>query len=163
MYNAVRTSASYPTMEPNRLKPTILASSMFKSGVLASLTLLGAACSTNSASTAPPTNNGASGIVAGTLEVTIAGTALKLRNTTEQQVGYMVVDKEQMVIALYPPCAANCPVLVQGATASVPFSAIGGYTSQSTEARVMWWKYVVRADGTKVADGPVQTVSVKLK
>ena len=95
--------------------------------------------------------------------MSLAGTALKLRNTTEHQVGYMVVDKDQMVVALYPPCASNSPSVVQGATASVPFSQISGYTPQSTEARVMWWKYIVRADGTKVADGPVQTVSVKLK
>lgn len=102
------------------------------------------------------------GIVAGTLEATAARPTLTLRNTTEQVVGYMVVDKDQMVVALYPPCGANCPKLVQGASIAVPYAQISGYTNASTEATVMWWTYTRAADGSLQASGAVQTKNVRL-
>jgi hypothetical protein len=141
-------------MEIHRLKPT----------VLATLALFSAACAHDPAAPESALQNGApNGIAAGTLEATASGGSVKLRNTTEQQVGYIVVDKDQMVVALYPPCGANCPILVQGALASIPYAQISGYTSKSTHAVVMWWRYVLRSDGTRVADGPVQTTTVPLK
>ena len=141
-------------MEIRQLKPT----------VLTILALLSAACANNPAGPQSPTQNGSpSGIVAGTLEVTASSRSVRLRNTTEQQVGYMVVDKNQMVIALYPPCGTNCPVVVQGAIATLPYTQISGYTNQSTHAVVMWWRYTLRADGTRVAEGAVQTTTVQLK
>lgn len=150
-------------MEPNRLKPTILASTMFKGGVLASFALLGIACSNDSAGTAPDLTIGTPGIVAGTLEVSAVAGGVKLRNTTEQQIGFAVLDKDQFVIAIYPLCIADCLMLPQGVTATVPFSLIAGYNPQSTEAVVVWWRYIVRADGMKVPDGSQQTTTVKLK
>ncbi|MBC8090127.1 MAG: hypothetical protein H7Z40_22955 [Phycisphaerae bacterium] len=142
-------------MELHRLKPTVLATLALFSA---------AACTTDPAAPESPAQNGSqNGIVAGTLEVTASSGSLKLRNTTERQVGYMVVDKNQMVVALYPPCGSNCPVVVQGAVANVPYSQISGYTNQSTHAVVMWWRYTLRADGTRVADGAVQTTTVQLK
>lgn len=141
-------------MEIHRLKPT----------VLATLALLSAACAHDPAAPESPAQNGSqNGIVAGTVEVTASSGLIKLRNTTERQVGYLVVDKNQMVVALYPPCGSNCPVIVQGAIATVPYSQISGYTNQSTHAVVMWWRYTVRADGTRVAEGAVQTTTVQLK
>jgi hypothetical protein len=141
-------------MEVHRLKPT----------VLATLALLSAACANEPASPESPLQNGTpTGIVAGTLEVTANGGTVKLRNTTEQQVGYMVVDRNQAVVAMYPPCGINCPVVVQGATAQVAYSQIGGYTSTSTHAYVLWWRYTLRADGTRAAEGPVQSTLVQLK
>lgn len=141
-------------METHRLKPT----------VLATLALLSAACSSNPAAPESPAQNGSpNGIVAGTVEVTAGAGVVKLRNTTEKQVGYMVVDKDQMVVALYPPCGSNCPIVVQGATASVLYAQISGYTNKSTHAVVMWWRYTTRADGTRVPEGAMQTTTVQLK
>ena len=77
-------------------------------------TVLLAACNKNSEPAPPSSNTGNSGIVAGTLEVKAARPTLTLRNTTEFVVGYMVVDKDQMVIAMFPPCGANCLQLRQG-------------------------------------------------
>lgn len=158
-----------PTMEMNRLKPTVLASSLFnsnsmKSGVLAGLTLLSAACSSNSATDPTPSNNGSpNGIIAGNLEVSTANNTVKLRNTTERQVGYMVIEKNQAIVAMFPPCATNCAILRQGESIAVPYAQIGGYAPQSTDAMVMWWKYAVRTDGSRVPEGSMQIVNIKLK
>ena len=96
------------------------------------------------------------------LEATAARPTLTLRNTTEFQVGYMVVDKDQMVVALYPPCGDNCPKLQQGASVAIPYANIGGYTNASTEAVVMWWTYTRQADGSLKATGAVQTKNIRL-
>jgi hypothetical protein len=175
-------------MESHKLKPTVLASSLHRSDapkngpqrsgvrastmltstvltgiMLASLMLLGTACSTDSALVTEPVDEQSPGIIAGTLEVSLNGQALKLRNTTERQVGYMVVDKNQLVVALYPPCGEQCAAVVQGASANVPFSQISGYTPESTEATVMWFRYQIRTDGKKVPEGAVQMTHIKLK
>ena len=107
-----------------------------------------------------PTPN--QGIVAGTLVVTAARPTLTLRNTTALVVGYMIVDKDQMTIALYPPCGAQCAKLEQGADVTVPYASIAGYTSASTEANVLWFTYARAADGTLTPQGPIQTTRVKL-
>ena len=109
-----------------------------------------------------PGNTNTPGIIAGTLEARAARPTLTLRNTTEFIVGYLVVDKDQAVVALYPPCLHNCQTLQQGASATLNYSAIHGYTPQSTEAIVMWWKYVRRADGTLSPEGGIQTIKVRL-
>lgn len=102
------------------------------------------------------------GIVAGTLEVKAQRPSLTLRNTTELVVGYMVVDKDQMVVALYPPCNTQCPTIEQGASVQVPYSKIGGYTDASTEAVVMWWTYRRQADGSLRPESAVQTTRIGL-
>mgnify|MGYP007004410918 CR=1 FL=1 len=111
-------------------------------------------------STGAPTSN--QGIIAGTLVVTAARPTLTLRNTTEFVVGYMVIDKDQMTIALYPPCGAQCAKLVPGANVGVPYASIAGYTSASTEANVLWFTYARAADGTLTPEGAVQTTRIKL-
>ena len=108
----------------------------------------------------PPQNSG--GLLAGTLETVAIRPHLKLRNTTEFVVGYMVVDKDQMVVALYPPCGAQCPKLAQGEQLLLPYANIAGYTDRSTEAVVMWWTYIRGADNTLQPHGPVQTRHVRL-
>ncbi len=133
---------------------------LLRSATVAVLLLATAACSNEEQiadSTAPN-----QGIVAGTLQVTAANSALTLRNTTEFIVGYMVVDKDQMVIALFPPCGSQCPTLVQGASATVSYASISGYTSKSTEAIVMWWTYARAADGSLQAQGGVQSKKISL-
>ena len=133
---------------------------LFRSATVAALLLATAACSDEEKVADSTSPN--EGIVAGTLQVTAANSALTLRNTTEFIVGYMVVDKDQMVIALFPPCGAQCPTLAQGASATVNYSSIGGYTSKSTEAVVMWWTYARAADGSLQAQGGVQSKKISL-
>ena len=118
------------------------------------------ACSTEEQ--APVETPSPAGIVAGTLEATASRPNLTLRNTTESQVGYMVVDKDLMVVAMFPPCGTNCPRLVQGAQLTVPYSAISGYTDKSTEVMVMWWTYTRAADGTLQPTGAMQSRLVRL-
>jgi hypothetical protein len=101
----------------------------------------------------PPRN----GIVAGTLEVTAKRPNLTLRNTSEFIVGYTIVDSEMATIALFPPCGNSCPTLVQGASIVVPYSAIGGYSTASKKANVLWFKYQRSADGTLK---PIEGVNV---
>ena len=108
-----------------------------------------------------PTNSNP-GIIAGTLEATATRPTLTLKNSTEFQVGYMVVDKDQMVVALYPPCGDNCPKLVQGAQIAIPYTSISGYTNASTEAVVMWWTYTRQADGSLKPTGAMQTKNIRL-
>ncbi|MEP6832775.1 MAG: hypothetical protein ABJB74_05245 [Gemmatimonas sp.] len=151
-------------MEPNRLKPTVLASTMFRGGMLASLVLLSTACSNEGTVTEPVTNGAPHGIVAGNLEASAADGAITLRNTTDQQISYLLVDKDQAIAAIYPVCdVAHCTNLAQGASASVSYTLIPGYTSKSTEVLVYWTRYSVGADGTRVLNGREEITNVKLK
>jgi hypothetical protein len=108
----------------------------------------------------PPSGN--QGIIAGTLEAKAVRPVITLRNTTEHVVGYMVVDKDQALMALYPPCGQQCPQLVQGGSATVTYTQISGYTQKSTEALVLWWTYRRAADGTLQPEGAMQTTRVRL-
>jgi hypothetical protein len=136
----------------HRLAPTVF----FASALLT-------ACGRDDQPLAGPENpNANQGIVAGTLEARASRPTLTLRNTTEFVVGYMVVDKDQMVVALYPPCGDSCPQLVQGAQAQLDYTRIAGYTASSREAVVMWWKYTRDRDGKLRPEGAVQTVNVRL-
>lgn len=110
-------------------------------------------------STTPTPNQG---IVAGTLDVKADSGHVTLRNGTEFIVGYMVVDKDMATVALFPPCGQQCPTVVQGASKSVAYSAIAGYTNRSTEAIVMWWTYTRAANGTLTPQGGVQTTRIRL-
>ena len=120
------------------------------------------ACSDEATLPTDSVPNSNPGIVAGTLEAVAARPTLILKNGTEFEVGFMIVDKNQMVVALYPPCGDNCPRLVQGAELRLPYSAINGYTNASTEAVVMWWTYTRQADGSFKATGAVQTKNIRL-
>lgn len=121
------------------------------------------ACSTESHTPDSPTvPNESQGIVAGTLEATATRPTLTLRNTTEFVVGYMVVDMDQAVVAMFPPCGAQCPRLAQGEQVALPYGSIGGYTPASTEAMLMWWTYVRGADNTLQPTGAVHTRIVRL-
>lgn len=135
--------------------------------VALTLSLLSSACAgaPNEATADDPAierPSGNQGIVAGTLEVKAARPTITLRNTTEQVIGYLVVDKDQMVIAMYPPCNQQCPLLVQGTSVTVAYPQISGYTEKSTEAVVLWWTYRRAADGTLRPESAVQTTRVRL-
>jgi hypothetical protein len=141
-----------------RLAPTVLASALFACGVSACSSAPSAAEDTDRA---PSPNQG---IIAGTLEVKIdrAAKSLTLRNTTEFEASFIVVEKDMMTIALFPPCGQQCPILAQGATTTVPYTSVAGYSAQAKEARVMWWTYRRNADGSRSAQGAVNTINVVL-
>lgn len=122
-----------------------------------------AACDSKTTPTETSLPDGShAGIVAGTLEATANKSTLTLRNTTDQIVGYMVVEKDMAVVALFPPCGPTCPKLVQGTQVTLPYADIPGYSSRATEVRVMWWTYIRTADGSLQATGAVQSKTVKL-
>jgi hypothetical protein len=102
--------------------------------------------------------------VAGTVEVKAdrAASILTLRNTTASEVGYMVLEKDMMTVALMPPCGTSCPIIQPGASASVKYSNIGGYTPQAKEGRVLWWTYKRNTDGTRTTQGGVNTINITL-
>lgn len=126
--------------------------------------LLASACGKDSdtLATAPDAAGGNHGIVAGTLEARASRPTLTLRNTTEFVVGYMVVEKNMAVVALFPPCGNSCPTIRQGESVALNYSSIGGYSPSAREAIVMWWTYARRADGSLAPQGAVNTVNVQL-
>ena len=148
----ISASTSFP-----RLAPTVFASALLACSVSA---CIGWPTGNDSGSSPSPDE----GIAAGTLEVNVdrVGKSLTLRNTTEFEVGYMVIEKDMLVVALFPPCGQQCPILVQGARVTVPFTDIAGYTPQAREARVLWWTYRRNADGTRTAQGAVRTTNIML-
>lgn len=143
----------------SRLAPTVLASALFACGAAA---CSGAPSGAEDAANRAPSPN--QGIIAGTLEVKVDRSAksLTLRNTTEFEVGYMVIEKDMMTIALMPPCGNSCPILSQGASTTVNYTAIAGYTPQAREGRVLWWTYKRNADGTRTTQGGVNTINITL-
>lgn len=112
--------------------------------------------------TGPDTQGGNPGIVAGTLVANAARPTLTLRNTTEFVVGYMVVEKNMAVVAMFPPCGNNCPTIRQGESVALNYTSIAGYSPSAREAIVMWWTYARRADGSLAPQGAVNTVNVQL-
>jgi len=142
-----------------RLAPTVLASAL----VAVSATACGGTPS-DADDTSDPSSSPNQGIIAGTLEVKIDRSAktLTLRNTTEFETSFMVVEKDMATVALFPPCGQQCHILSQGAATTVPYAQIAGYKPEATEARVMWWTYRRNADGSRTAQGAVNTISVRL-
>jgi hypothetical protein len=51
---------------------------------------------------------------------------------------------------------------VQGASTTVKYSEIGGYTPQAREGRVLWWTYKRNADGSRSTQGGVNTINITL-
>jgi hypothetical protein len=149
--------ANRTTPRPPRLVPSVLTAAL----IAATLTACGAPSGTNDGTAEPSPNQG---IVAGTVEVKAdrAASILTLRNTTASEVGYMVLEKDMMTVALMPPCGNSCPILVQGASVTVPYANISGFTPQAKEGRVLWWSYKRNADGTRTTQGGVNVVSFTL-
>lgn len=143
---------------PTRLTRHVVASSV----ALIALGTLAACGSPSAADTPTPTPSPTQGIIAGTLQVSAARPSLTLRNTTEFVVGYMVVEKDMGVVAMFPPCGERCPTIAQGASASVMYRDIAGYSDQATDAIVMWWTYAPGRNGTLTPQGAVNTVQVRL-
>jgi len=151
-----------------RLAPMVLAPMVLAKMVLASALVAGTLSACGSPSGAnddtAPVPSPSQGIVAGTLEARVdrAAQTISLRNATGSDVGYMIIEKDMMTVALMPPCGTSCPIIQPGTSASVKYSSISGYTPQAKEARVLWWTYTRHADGTRTTQGGVNTVSITL-
>lgn len=120
------------------------------------------ACSSDGApieAPAPPEN---AGLWEGAVSVTARRPVVTIRNGTDRVIGYRVIEKHQMLVALYPPCTSACTKLAQGATATVGYTAIDGYTDAAREATLVYWTYVPGPNGTLVVDGPIQTIGIHL-
>jgi hypothetical protein len=123
--------------------------------------VLTAACSSGAPtdfSSPPPQNQG---IVAGEVTITAKRPQLTIRNGTGLTVGYLAVDENQVIIAMYPPCV-TCTKLAPGGTVVIPYASIDGYTANSRVAKVLYWSYIPGPNGTPVASGPINTVDVRL-
>lgn len=157
-----------PNPHTRRLAPTVRAPMVLAKMVLASALIAGTLIACGSPSGANddtvPVPSPSQGIVAGTLEARVdrAAQTISLRNTTGFDVGYMIIEKDMMTVALMPPCGTSCPIIQPGASATVKYSSIGGYTPQAKDARVLWWTYTRHADGTRTTQGGVNTVSITL-
>ncbi len=124
--------------------------------------VLTTACSSGGAAdvSAPPPQN--TGIVAGEVQATAKRPQLTIRNGTELTIGYLAIDEQQMLVALYPPCLNNCSKLVPGGSITIPYASIDGYTAKSRVAKVLYWSYIPGPNGTSVVSGPINTLDVRL-
>jgi hypothetical protein len=103
------------------------------------------------------------GIVAGTLEARVEGTAVVLRNTTEFVVTYRLIESETATRALYPVCTvATCSRLAQGESRTVPLTSIDGWSAAARSAIVPWWRMVPQRDGSLVAQPGGEAVRLQL-
>ncbi len=139
---------------------------MIRFSFLAAAALLAlAACGRDPAAATPQDPNapgGGQGIVAGTLQVTVANRALVLKNQTEFPVGYLAIEANQAIVAMIPPCVGDaCKKLVQGEQVTIPYAQISGYTNGAREAIVLWWKYVPGRDGQPVVN-QMESTKVRL-
>ena len=120
------------------------------------------ACSSEGAPIETPTPAEDASLWEGAVSVTAKRPVVTIRNGTDRTIGYRVIEKNQMLVALYPPCTSACTKLAQGATATVSYTAIDGYTPEAREATVVYWTYVPGPNGTLVVDGPIQTIGIHL-
>jgi hypothetical protein len=128
----------------------------------ATLSAAVAACSSEGAPIETPAPTEDASLWEGAVTVTAKRPVVTIRNLTDRTIGYLLIEKGQMLIALYPPCASACEKLVQGATVAVSYSAIDGYTSAAREATLVYWSYVPGPNGALVVDGPVQFIGIQL-
>jgi hypothetical protein len=142
----------------NTVKPNVeMSVRTLSTAVLLALALMATACDGTPSEANPSPEAPNQGIVAGAVTARAERATITIRNSTEFVVGYLLVDSEMAVIALFPPCANSCAKLVQGESITVPYTAIGGYTSASKSALLHWFKYQRKADGTLV---PIEGVNV---
>jgi hypothetical protein len=117
------------------------------------------ACSRDGAEpVAPEPEVPGSGLWEGMIEAQFVRDSLTLKNQTEHTVGYVVIEKNMAIVAMFPPCTGNCQTLVPGASAAVAIEDIAGVTPDSREVQVLWWSY----DRAGVPTGGMSTSVVRL-
>jgi hypothetical protein len=128
---------------------------------VAAAVLVATACSSDAAVPAAPdeqNENPGDGIWAGTVQAEVANRRVVLKNQTERPVGYLVLEKNMAIVAMFPPCTSNCTTLAQGGETSIRYEDIPGYSAVAREAIVYWWMY--GPDGR--AEGGMSSVVVRL-
>ncbi|HXI94827.1 MAG TPA: hypothetical protein VNG04_01765 [Candidatus Acidoferrum sp.] len=90
-----------------------------------------------------PTGTGSTGLL-----VRAAPPVLDLTNQTAAPIYSFVIDRGAAAYTDWAPCTnpAACSSIKAGATSSLTYAQIAGYSSASTEAIVYWWHLV--PDGT---------------
>jgi hypothetical protein len=90
-----------------------------------------------------PTGTGSNGLL-----VRAAPPVLNLTNQTSAPVYSYVIDREAAAYTDWAPCTnpSTCAAIKAGATGSLAYAQITGYSSTSTEAIIYWWHLV--PDGT---------------
>lgn len=81
------------------------------------------------------------GLWEGKVDAVVADGRVVLKNGTERVVGYLVVEKNMAIVAMFPPCASDCQTLVQGGEVSIRYQDIPGYSADAREVMVYWWTY----------------------
>lgn len=86
------------------------------------------------------------------LRVAIEGDAVAVTNLDDQPVYYRIVNPD--AFALWAPCTSpeDCPEIAPGQTVRIPFSEIGLYQPDSTQAELYWWRFR-RVAGTYLPAG----------
>ncbi len=111
---------------------------------IAALALAACAGDASSILTASPTGS--------SLRVTVARPNVTLVNTTPNVVRYYLISTNIMPLILLAPCDTTCPAIQPGATVTVPYTGIMGYTPADTEAQLTWWQFgptpAIRIDST---------------
>lgn len=112
----------------------------FIRAAVAALAVVVSACSSDRAEPAAPETPG-NGLWEGMVEAQFIRDSLTLKNQTERTVGYVVLDKDMAMVAMFPPCTSDCRTLVPGASASIALTDIAGVEPDSREVMVHWWSY----------------------
>lgn len=81
------------------------------------------------------------GLWEGKVDALVADGRVVVKNGTERVIGYLVVEKNMAIVAMFPPCTDNCTTLVQGGEASIRYEDVPGYSPEAREAVVYWWRY----------------------
>jgi hypothetical protein len=77
------------------------------------------------------------------LKIVAQDGALHLENVSDEPVFYFVYERQAAALINWAPCVSrSCPSVAPRAQATVPYSTIGGYAPERTEAIVWWWRAV---------------------
>lgn len=103
-----------------------------------------AGCGSDAPNPASPDTNQETpgqGLWEGKVDAVVADGRVVVTNGTERVIGYLVMEKDVAIVAIFPPCTTNCKTLVQGGEVAVRYEDIAGYTPAAREAIVYWWMY----------------------
>lgn len=79
----------------------------------------------------------------GVLTASAAAGVLRLQNASSEAVNYFVLARDAAPLIDWAPCAGpTCAAIPAGGSVSLPYSAIAGYSSATSEALVWWWHSV---------------------
>jgi hypothetical protein len=127
---------------------------------LAAMLTAQAACS-SAGPTAVSYENGPEGIQAGYVSVSATSAGLVVVNQTEAPVYTFAIERNASAYTDWVPCTstATCSAgIAPGATSTIPWSKVPGYSAGAQEYQLFWWHLVTVNGNTTVAG--VQNVIV---